>query len=188
MSLAATRTAARNRTFTTMSEAHRRDAVYWGDHGDWYIVATQHRDSDPLTRSNYRVLAARLANTMAVTEESSHWAVGWIERLIVAPGDRAALRVALAAHRAMDDYPVLDETDWSELEHSEFWSFAKGELGDRDGWDEAVADAMAHSNSGPGEESAEWEIIQAARVALDAADAMVGQTCPSDVAQMRLFQ
>ncbi len=188
MSLSTARTADRARTFSTMDQAHSRSAAYWGDHGDWLIVATRHRDSDSLTRSNYRVLAARLASTSATTEESSHWAVGWIERLIIAPGDRAALRVALAAHKAMDDYPVLDESDWSELEDSEFWEFARGELGDRNGWEDAVADAMAQSNSGPGDDSAEWDIIEAARAALDAADAMVSQTCPSDVAQMPLFE
>jgi hypothetical protein len=133
-------------------------------------------------------MAARLANTTAKTEESSHWAVGWVERLIVAPSDRAALRVALVAHKAMDDYPVLDESDWPELEYTEFWEFAKGELGDRDGWEAAIDDAMAASNSGLGDESAEWDIIEAARAALDAADAMVGQTCASEANQMRLFQ
>ena len=188
MSLLTTRNAARRRTFNTMDEAHAHSAAYWGDHGGWYIVASQHRDSDSLTRSNFRVLAARLADTTAMTEESSHWAVGWVERLIVAPSDRAALRVALTAHRAMDDYPVLDESDWSELQDSEFWQFAKGELGDRDGWDAAIDNAMAASNSGPGDESAEWDIIEAARAALDAADAMVGRTCTSEVNQMRLFE
>ena len=188
MSLFTTRNAARRRTFVTMDEAHAQSAAYWGNHGDWLIVASQHRDSDTLTRSNFRVLAARLAGTTATTEESCHWAVGWVERLIVARTDRAALRVALAAHKAIDDYPVLDESDWSELEDSEFWTFARGELGDRDGWEAAIDDAMAASNSGPGDETAEWDILEAARAALDAADAMVGQTCPSEVNQMRLFE
>jgi hypothetical protein len=51
-------------------------------------------------------------------ERSSHWAVGWIDRLIVRPGSAAA-EEAKRLRAKLDDYPVLDEEDWSSLEIEE---------------------------------------------------------------------
>lgn len=119
-----------NTTLPTQGEAHSRDAVYWGDHRDWVIADTKHRDSDALGRSNFRTMKAALESLDEVKnwkgeeapvqeEESSHWAVGWVLRLIVDPACEAAVKRAQELNEALEDYPVLDETDFSSEEQEE---------------------------------------------------------------------
>lgn len=97
--------------------------AYWGEREGWLIALTQHRDSDALDRSNWRtIVPAMLADHPddAATETVSHWAVGWVEYLLVRPGTAAAD----AAQRWADklaDYPVADEEDYGNLEWSEEW-------------------------------------------------------------------
>lgn len=107
-------------------------------------VAAKHRDSDALSRSNFAVAKARLleaAGPEAITDwdgdnmdarpvvydwRASHWAVGWVEYLMVrADAPQAVLDEAQAIVDELEDYPALDEDDWSQLEHeeaSDFWA------------------------------------------------------------------
>ncbi len=103
------------------------------------LVASQHRDSDALTRSNYRVAMRRLRKVAGLEEyidpdvpdapvydwRASHRAVGWVEYLMVRPDAPEAVRAeAQAIADELADYPVLDEDDWSELEYTdaaEYW-------------------------------------------------------------------
>jgi hypothetical protein len=112
----------------TLAAVHSRDAAYWGDRGDWEIAYEIHRDSDVLERSNFRSMERLLSaipdsdnpdgDADVQVERSSHWAVGWIDRLIVRPGSAAA-EEAKRLRAKLDDYPVLDEEDWSSLEIEE---------------------------------------------------------------------
>lgn len=87
----------------------------------------QSRGSDALERSNFRVMLARLggeSETVIVVRES-HWAVGWIEWIAIHQDDDKALSIANAAIESLEDYPVLSEDDWSELEQedaNEVWA------------------------------------------------------------------
>lgn len=112
-----------------------------------YVIATQHRDSDALARSNWSVLAADLgaeaytyirANHWSDDStdyedrptvyhwRASHWAVGWVEYLMVradAPED--VLTNAGEWLSALADYPVADDDHFSELEFTEacaYWA------------------------------------------------------------------
>lgn len=116
--------------FGRVRDAFARDAVYWGDNGDWFIIVAQHRDSDSLTRSNFQVLLKRLGGEgeRVAVERANHWAVGWVEYLMVHPHNRQGLRVAIQAHCSAYDYPVLDESHWSELEYNEAYEWAEREL------------------------------------------------------------
>lgn len=113
----------------TLSEYFKRDSAYWGENGDWLVVATLVRDSDCLTRSNFRCMIKLLGgkgieggkgsqsiNETVAIEEASHWACGWLQYLIINPADLDAVKIAQAALERLSDYPVLDESDWSELE------------------------------------------------------------------------
>jgi hypothetical protein len=112
----------------TLSDAHSRDAAYWGDRGDWLIAYSVHRDSDVLERSNFAAMKRRLVDAdsllgpseMVAVETSSHWAVGWIDYLVVHPLSHAA-RVAEQLNAKIADYPVLDEELYSQMEHDEAW-------------------------------------------------------------------
>lgn len=87
----------------------------------WYVFLGQHRDSDMLTRSNFRVALRLLggeSDTVQVVREG-HWAVGWVEWIGIHQDDEKAIALAEDIERKIEDYPALDEEDWSELEYTE---------------------------------------------------------------------
>lgn len=108
----------------TIAESHRQsNGAYFGDFPAWLVAYAIHRDSDCLERSNYeelkeRFLAVSPENEQWTIETSSHWLVGHIEHLIVAP-DSECERIALDAIEALENYPVLNEERYSEMEYNE---------------------------------------------------------------------
>ena len=95
---------------TTLSDAHKHDAVYYGDRPDWIIILTITRDSDLLERVNFEVATDRLTefeDDYAI-ERSGHWAVGWVDRLVVRPKSEA-LELGWKIQDELTDYPILDE-------------------------------------------------------------------------------
>lgn len=116
----------------TIQENNREvgSSAYWGERGHWFIAAAQHRDSDCLTRSNFRCFKASLNElpevknwpgefTPVVVESFNHWAVGWVEYLLIDPTATETVKLAEKLRAKLDDYPVLDENDFSELENNE---------------------------------------------------------------------
>jgi hypothetical protein len=78
-----------------------------------------HRDSDILGVSNYETISADLLERFPesfVIERSNHWAVGWCEQLRINTEDLDAVDAVLEWKKAMDDYPVADEADYSQRE------------------------------------------------------------------------
>ena len=79
------------------------------------------RDSDCLEQSNFATALAALggeSDTVLVIRES-HWAVGWVEWIAIHQDDDAAIAIAETLNALREDYPVLDENDWSEREQEE---------------------------------------------------------------------
>ena len=92
------------------------------DFSDHYVVYTQHRDSDTLERSNFRVLVRELEDAYPESTyiaRSGHWAVGWVEQLLIEETNYNALALAEILLEKINDYPVLDEFDWSDLQVEE---------------------------------------------------------------------
>jgi hypothetical protein len=88
---------------------------------NWYVFLGQHRDSDCLTRSNFRTALERLggeSDTVQVIRES-HWAVGWVEWIGIEASDDLAVKLASEMEDDLERYPVLSEDDFSELENEE---------------------------------------------------------------------
>lgn len=87
----------------------------------------QSRDSDALERSNFECMLKALGgetDTVMVIRES-HWAVGWVEWIAVHQDDGKALHIADKIRVELDDYPVVDEEHYSELEQrdaDDLWS------------------------------------------------------------------
>lgn len=112
-------------TLPTLADERKavREFMYWGEREDWLIALTQHRDSDALERSNWEVITETMTrwhpDDVAI-ERSSHWAVGWVEYLLVRPGTPAVVSAEGWAER-LADYPVADEQHYSALEWSEEW-------------------------------------------------------------------
>lgn len=96
------------------------------DRNEYYVAYGQHRDSDTLTRSNFRVMLAKLggeSETVLVVRDS-HCMVGWVEAIYIHESDTARLIEAYDILDKLDNYPVVDEEDWSDLQRQEaaqFW-------------------------------------------------------------------
>lgn len=105
--------------------------AHWPMH---YVFLGQHRDSGSLTRSNFQVAIAALralpewtppadcpeddaCSRLVVSE--NHWAVGWVEWIAIHESDAAAIEAAEDMLARLENYPVLDEQHFSQLEWDE---------------------------------------------------------------------
>jgi len=100
----------------TMAQEHIHSAGYWGERTDWLIVYAVTRDSSTLERANFQAIERDLAGTRYTIERSGHWAVGWVDYLIIDPTDTEAVEIAERAQSRLEDYSILDESLWSEME------------------------------------------------------------------------
>lgn len=110
--------------FTTLREAHSRDACYFGDRPDWLVVLSRHRDSDISDQSNFDSALEMLGGEgeYVAVEESSHWAVGWVRYIAIAPGRLGLIEIAQGIRDSLEGYPLLDEEDCSKREYEEYIS------------------------------------------------------------------
>lgn len=78
----------------------------------------QSRDSDCLEESNFATALEALggeSDTVRVVRES-HWAVGWVEWIAIHESNTAAIAKAQELCERYNQYPALNEDDWSERE------------------------------------------------------------------------
>jgi hypothetical protein len=104
--------------------------AYYGAREGWRIGLQVNRDSDALERSNWDVITADMAERFPshwsradgqwAIERMHHWAVGWVDYLLVRPGT-AAHDAALVWVRKLADYPVADDEHFGALERAEEW-------------------------------------------------------------------
>lgn len=114
-------------THTDVAEAIARETGWdleeHAEEREWSAVGVgpvgQHRDSDPLERSNFEVIHRDLAERFGDSVDVAsfrHWAVGWIEEITYDAG-RPELVAAVDEWRAaLADYPCADEEHYSQLE------------------------------------------------------------------------
>jgi len=92
------------------------------DLSDYFIVVSKHRDSGLLQESNFETIKRDFADKEGIEIASfSHWAVGWVESMIVsedAPED-VLMELDEVICQLQDHYPVYDEADWSQREYDE---------------------------------------------------------------------
>lgn len=94
------------------------------DRQDWWVVGVvQTRDSGCLDRSNYRsaLRAFEEADPEGNDHEEhrfGHWGPGWFDIILVRP-DSECERIADKIECGLADYPVVNESDFSELEDEE---------------------------------------------------------------------
>ena len=96
---------------------------------DYYVFLGRHRDSDCLTESNFFTVLARLGGDSETVQVNrfGHWAVGWTEAIFIHKSDSEALLLADAMAEKLADYPVLDESDFSEREWERATSLYEGQ-------------------------------------------------------------
>lgn len=98
------------------------------DKGDAVIVVGRNRDSGILDESNFESALKMLGGESKTVKigHFGHWACGWFELILVDPKDKKALLKAFEIKQSLEDYPVLDESDYSERESEEYFDYAKG--------------------------------------------------------------
>ena len=112
----------------------RFDSLVWwreremDDADRWAIVYTSNRDSGLLDQSNAAVIAKTLEalteghDPDVVAESHSHWLVGHVDgysiRVLDADGNiTEAFRTYFELQERLSDYPVLDESHYSDIEY-----------------------------------------------------------------------
>ena len=94
------------------------------DRQGWLVLPTElNRDSEACVESNFDAALVILGGESDDVEvhRFNHWAVGWIEIIIVRPGSAADIEASKIEAR-LEDYPYLDEEDVSSREYEEFLS------------------------------------------------------------------
>lgn len=88
--------------------------------GEFDCLLTQNRDSDVLQRSNFKSALKKLGGEGDNVEihRFGHWACGWWEVLAVKRGTPQHA-IALQIEEKMEDYPVVDDEDFSREEQDE---------------------------------------------------------------------
>jgi len=97
---------------------NKPDFAYYGEHPTWLVTLAQTRDSDAAERSNWRYITSgmllKYPDDVAV-ESMGHWAVGWVEYLLVNPDNRPAVKVMEDWAEILAVYPIADEEDYEKL-------------------------------------------------------------------------
>ena len=115
---------------------HPSDYGGFSPDGD-YVILLRTRDSTILDNSNYELAFQQLQDIASNhrTDEldpdkyvydfrAGHWACGWIEYIIVeADSPQPILDLAAEIVCALADYPVLDESDYSDRQYKEMTDY-----------------------------------------------------------------
>ena len=96
------------------------------DADQWAVIYTHNRDSGLLDQSNAAVIAKAMAqyaegeDPNVVFESHTHWAVGHVDGFSVRVFRNGEITEAFKAYhelaQRMADYPIIDESDYSERE------------------------------------------------------------------------
>lgn len=92
------------------------------DLSDWVLVVFRTRDSDCLAESNFETALDQLGGEqdgVVQVQRIGHWACGWVEQLAVHVSAVDKLEIARSILNALEDYPVLDDQDFSDREAEE---------------------------------------------------------------------
>jgi hypothetical protein len=104
------------------------------DVSDWYVVpCIRTRDSRELEASNFETALEMLGGEGQDVQvhRFGHWGPGWFEIILVRPECKAYVE-AVDIESNLEDYPVLDEEDYSRREYeaaADLWE--SSDVGDR---------------------------------------------------------
>ena len=105
------------------------ESNYLGENlSDYYILYSHHRDSDILEKSNFECISREIEEFSKelnldegfYIQRSSHWAVGWIELLLIHKNNTELLKQADIISGSLHYYPVFDESHFWEKEYKEW--------------------------------------------------------------------
>jgi|15BtaG_2_1085339.scaffolds.fasta_scaffold18212_1 hypothetical protein len=104
------------------------------DRADWFVApVSRTRDTGPLTESNFETALDTLGGESDNVEvhRFGHWGPGWFEIVLIHPTAEKSKHVKYAdigdeIERGLENYPVLDESDFSERETEavdDYWTY-----------------------------------------------------------------
>lgn len=96
----------------------KHDSNYIGeDYSDCYVILTKHRDSSLIVESNFESVRRDIEfyyPESTIVVRLNHWAVGWIEMLLIHSSQTEALAEADQIVYKLDNiYPIYDEDDYT---------------------------------------------------------------------------
>jgi len=96
---------------------------YYGEEWkEYYVFLGRNRDSDNLDNSNFEMglknLGGESDTVIKVCE--SHWLCGWVEWIAINESDESALQLADEMKDNLNNYPVLNDEDYSEREYNDY--------------------------------------------------------------------
>jgi len=116
------------REHTALTE-WKHPSDYMGEtYEGYYIVVGRSRDSDALENSNFETALEMLGGedeeAGVIVAKAGHWAVGWVEELLVSKNAPEKVAIAEQIEKKLDNYPVLNEEDFSRREYEEMSDMA----------------------------------------------------------------
>lgn len=105
-----------------------RASNYMGEeYFDYYVLLGQSRDSDPIERANFDAALKRLGgeSETVIVIRSNHWAVGWIEQLLIHESDKEHIAEGEKIQAELENYPVLDDELYSQYETDHVMNYWK---------------------------------------------------------------
>jgi hypothetical protein len=92
--------------------------IIWGK---VIMIIGQHRDSETIEVSNFRVALKMLGgeSKRVIIVRALHWAVGWVESIMVHKTALKKIEIGQGIADKLEDYPILDDDDYQELEMEE---------------------------------------------------------------------
>jgi hypothetical protein len=104
-----------------------RAGAFLDERDDWFVAPViQTRDSGALERSNFAVFLNLIGGESETIEihKFGHWGPGWFEIILISPENKEAVKAGNEISEKVQDYPILDEDDFSEREFEdacEYW-------------------------------------------------------------------
>ena len=96
-----------------------RTENYIGEtYNDYYVLLSRYRDSGLVEESNFWSALKALngeSDTVKIIR-SKHWAVGWIEMILIHESDKVSVDKGNEIEESLGNYPILDEDDFYERE------------------------------------------------------------------------
>lgn len=92
------------------------------DQQDWRVLGVSRtRDSDCLAESNFAAAVELLGGESGEVQVHlfNHWGPGWFEIILIDPAALQKMAIADDIESAMENYPVLDEEDYSRREYEQ---------------------------------------------------------------------
>ncbi len=124
------------KTIETSLKVWKVTENYWGiNYNGLFLIAGKSRDSQAFELSNFETILKDLRDNFTegdyddetglfegdfLVARFGHWAVGWIEEIMINPNSKNCVSFCESIQKKLEDYPLYDEDDFSVREDEEY--------------------------------------------------------------------